>query len=368
MFCLSNKDINKLSNITNEDIVINFCGVNRATTEGEYIAGNETFVINLVESFGKSRPFLVHLSSLMVYGFEDINNKDLSAYQRFFIDSKLNGEKHLINNYPNDKLCIIRPSNIFGFDCEPYYNNLLVTLIHEKITGNQKITKINKNCKRNFLSVSGLSQQIMNIIIQKRFGTYNIISNNDIKYDELVNILYDNNKPDYISIVDDASSVMNQKYLDDKNILIHEDFPTKIFETESKMINLLKINESIEIKKLGKLSQSRGDMVEISDLNNRRLYLITIKPNAVRGNHYHFIQHEHFYINRGKILYLFAHKENPEAILIKILDEGTLIKVNPLIIHSLANNFIGEDSEIIIVSTQEFIPNQSPDTVYVPLL
>ena len=40
-------------------------------------------------------------------------------YQKFFINSKSDGEKFLVQNYPNNKLCIIRPSNIYGFNCKP---------------------------------------------------------------------------------------------------------------------------------------------------------------------------------------------------------------------------------------------------------
>ena len=242
LICLSHDNIKELKNITSNDIIINFCGINRGATEEDFINGNLNFIKNILYYLKEVYPYLIHISSLMVYGFKNKNLFDLPNYQRYFINSKLLAENHLINNYPKNKLCIIRPSNIFGFDCEPYYNNILVTLIHEKIKKEYKINKINKNCLRNFLSIDGLIIEIFDIMIEKKIGNFNIKSNNEIGLDKLINILYKYKLPESIQIIHDEESIIeceNEK-IDGINIIVNENLENKIKETENKIINISK--------------------------------------------------------------------------------------------------------------------------------
>ena len=60
----------KIANET--DIVINFCGVNRANSEDEYEEANHIFLQKIIQNLS-FKPFLIHFSSLMVYGFKDKN-------------------------------------------------------------------------------------------------------------------------------------------------------------------------------------------------------------------------------------------------------------------------------------------------------
>lgn len=216
---LNHTDLTKLNDVTGEDIVINFCGINRGSTNDEYVKGNYEFVIRVLNIINITQPFFIHFSSLMIYGFENIELSDLPEYQQYFIRSKIAAEELLINNYPCDKLAIIRPSNVFGPECKPYYNNLLVTLIYEKIIGEYKITQINRNCVRNFIHISGLITELMKIVNNKKAGKYNIISNNTINLADLVNLLYDNNVPSTITITDDKPSV---SIISEDSIIVNE--------------------------------------------------------------------------------------------------------------------------------------------------
>ena len=145
---LNHNNYHNLKEASNNDTIINFCGMNRATSEIEYEEANHIFLQQIINTLS-NRPFFIHVSSLMVYGFENKDLNVLSNYQQWFIKSKLNGEQYLRENYPEQSLCIIRPSNIYGYDCTPYYNNLLSTLVYEKICGLHKINNINTNCFRN---------------------------------------------------------------------------------------------------------------------------------------------------------------------------------------------------------------------------
>ena len=362
---LSHTEINLLKGIKSEDIVINCCGVNRGENVEDFNEGNYTFIKTMCEHL-KEYPYLIHLSSLMVYGFK--NNECLSDYQKWFIQSKLKGEKFLIDNYDKTRLCIVRPSNVYGYDCLPYYNNLLTTLVYEKINGLLKINRLNKNCIRNMISVNSLVSKISQLVFDKTPGIFNIVSSNDLSLEDMVKHLY-NEVPDHIDITDDSPSVLNfDNKIQGETITIFENFTTEIKQLEKNMKDYYNLLDKIYIQKKDRLTQPRGDMVEITNLKSTRLYKITITQNSVRGNHYHYEQIEDFYINSGKVLFLLAPADSPEVIHMFLSSEDELVRINPTVIHTVCNDFVDNVPEIIVSSTQEYIPNKCPDTKYVNLL
>lgn len=369
IFLFNHDNICSIAEITDNDIIINCCGVNRASNYDSYEEGNYLFIKKIL-SLISCRPYFIHLSSAMVYGFKNKKIEDLSNYQKWFIDTKLKGEQYLIDNYDEDKLCILRPSNIFGYSCEPYYNNLLSTIVYEKINGCQKINNINKNCYRNMLSIEGFTQKVIEIVEIKRHGLFNIISTNSLSLEVLLNNVYDNLIPSHIQINDfelDCLDFDDSKN-NEKNIIIEEDIFHVVKQLECKMRNYLVFKEMILIRKLEKLVQSRGEMVEISSLVSKRTYKITLTPNSVRGNHYHEQQIEEFYMNKGYVLFILAHKDNPNIPYLIKLRENELIQIKPTIIHTLTNDYKNNEPDIIINSTQEHIKNQTPDTIYINII
>ena len=356
---LAHDELSLLESAKNDDIIINCSGLNRAETYEEYEKGNYNIVQYIIEKI-KLSPFLIHFSSLMVYGFK--NQVQLQKYQEWFITSKLKADDFLLNNYDRNKLCIVRPSNIFGYNCKPFYNNILVTLIYEKINNIVTPKKINKNCIRNFISIEGLCSKILEIMNDKKFGLFNIISSNTVNLKNICDIIYSENN--HIEIVDDAESIPNTD-LNIKDIIVEEDLKEKIFELEINMKNYYKLINNITVIKKNCLIQSRGEMVEITDINSKRLYKITVSQNSIRGNHYHYKQIEDFYINKGKVLFILSHCDFPNITHIFTSYTNELIRILPEIIHTVVNDFHQNECEIIISSTQEYITNEIPDTKYI---
>ena len=365
---LSHHEIDQLSEIKDEDILINFCGVNRAEKENEYIEGNFLLAKNIVNNI-KNKPFFIHVSSLMVYGFKNKNVEDLVNYQKWFIKSKLLCEEYLCNNYDNNNLSIIRPSNIYGYNTVPYYNNILSTLVYEKINNLTKINNINSNCIRNMLCVNNFSNKVLEIIETKKNGIYNILSNNNSNLKTIVETIYDNNTPSHINFNNGEEDILDldNSNINGENIIINEDLNYEITKLEENMRVFLKLKNEVSIKKLNTLSDNIGNIVEISNLESKRLYKITLNKNVIRGNHFHYKQIEEFYTNKGYVIYMLAYSENPEIIYLFKSYENDLIRINPNIIHTLINDYNNNISEIIIGSTQEFIENIIPDTKYIKL-
>ena len=364
---LSHSELNMLKDISDDDIIINCCGVNRADNKTDFENGNYIFVKEMYKYLEKN-PYLIHFSSLMVNGFKNNDNtvfENLSDGQRWFIESKLKGDNFLLNNYDKNKLCIIRPSNIYGYNCKSYYNNILSTMVYEKIHKLNKINKINKNCYRNMISIDSVIKRIIEILEERKTGIHEIVSNNTISLEEITNIIYKitDDKND-IQITDETYTIPIIHTEDE----ITEDLVFNINKLEHDMIIYYNLIEKIDICKCAKLSQSRGDMVEMSNLEGKRLYKITINQNEVRGNHYHIKQIEDFFVNSGKVVFILALSDHPDIIHNFTGKENELIRIKPGIIHTVSNDFINNIPEIIIISTQRYDPNSSPDTEYIKLL
>lgn len=362
-------DISVLETAKNDDIVINVCGINRSNLYEDYEEANVSFVKEVVKTL-PSYPFFIHISSLMVCGFQDKELSVLPEQTQWFINTKLKGETFLRKNYSNSKLSIVRPSNIFGYDCTPYYNNILSTIIYEKLYNYEKINKLNENSYRNMLSIGGLVEKIINISEEKLNGTFNIVSSNTVSMKELGDLVYDNNLPKHIDVIPNTCCdypKLSNEVDNEKNIIVDEVLSEKIKETERQMKIFYDIKSKVKITKLSTLKQPRGEMVEISDLQSSRIYKITITEGSVRGNHYHSKQIEEFYTNSGKVVYAFAHRDDPKVVFIYYSQPNDKIKIYPNIIHTLSNDYTNNTSELIIASTQGFIPNEIPDTTYVTL-
>jgi nucleoside-diphosphate-sugar epimerase len=368
---LGHDEVGGVAQARTPDVVVNCCGVNRSASQDDYDRANHRFPIEIVERFRTGeRPFLVHLSSLMVYGFKDKPVESLSEYQRWFIRSKLAGEEALLSSYPAERLCVVRPSNIFGYSCEPYYNNLLSTLVYEKVAGLRKIDRINVNCVRNLLSVESFCGQVYELIQERRHGFYNVMSNNSLDLGTVVDLVYREGVPDHLSLLEGERDVPNltDPDLRAEDLVLEENLSERIeaLEREVKVYHLLKAE--VTIKRLEKLSQPRGDMVEISSLRSKRLYKITLEKNSTRGNHFHHRQTEEFYTNRGHVLYLLSYYDHPQVVYQFRSGENELVVINPSIIHTLTNDYQENVPEIIISSTQEFVKGEIPDTEYVTII
>lgn len=362
--CLSHSDLKTLV-VDDSDIVINCCGINSGSNWEEFNQANHLFLHELLDQFRDSRPYLMHLSTLMVNGFIGKSIEDLPDNHRHFIRSKRAGEDYLRSNYPPDRLCIIRPSNIFGYMCRPYANNILVSMVYDKINGSHRINRLNNNCSRNFLSVGRLCRQMLDMINNRSTGTYAIQSTNTVSLIEVAQMLYNDNVPKSIEFPAGEESIPSvaEKII---YIYLNENIAQEIIQLENDMIVYSKLSE--EPIKLNRLSQSRGDMVEISSLNSKRLYAITLSEGSVRGNHYHFRQIEHFYQNQGRVVFLVAHSQRPDVVKLHILQPDDLLIIRPNIIHTLVNSFTNNYCELFVSSTQEYIENQIPDTEYINII
>jgi len=121
-----------------------------------------------------------------------------------------------------------------------------------------------------------------------------------------------------------------------------------------------------EIKDLGVHSDERGWLIEMLKENElkdkiRQIYVATIKPGCVRGNHYHLKRIEWFFIATGKAELILEDIETKEKVCFKLSSKRPkVITVFPKIAHTVKNS--GKET-IYLVSAQNDIYNpKDPDT------
>lgn len=132
---------------------------------------------------------------------------------------------------------------------------------------------------------------------------------------------------------------------------------------------------NIEIKELEKFEDERGFLIEFLkgielDKDNKefgQLYTATIKPNCIRGNHYHENKFEILTILSGKAQVLLENpktKEKKEIIIDADKDEKLKrIKIGSYIAHVVKNI---SNSSVVVVSytNQLYNPKNVDDKRY----
>ena len=358
-------DLSPLATATDADVLVNCCGTNRADKEEEFDEGNFNLVRTILVML-RMHPHFVHLSSQMVAGFKGRETEHLENGQRWFIQSKLRGERHLRENYPARRLCIVRPSNVYGATCQPFRNSLLVTMVHDKVHQRSDTLRLNSNSVRNFVSADALCSQMMDLIKNRSPGLFSVLSTNTLSLADVAQRLHGGKLPEHIIVESGAPSVVQSGTEACTTIVTSECFATKIAELEADVRAIHALASRLEIRNVTSLKQPRGDMVEVSSLHSRRLYKITINPHEERGKHYHMEQTEEFFTNRGRVTYVFSLVSNPRAFVVHHSVANDVLHVAPGIVHTLYNDFGSSDvPEVIVSSTQPFLAGTTPDTYYV---
>ena len=121
-----------------------------------------------------------------------------------------------------------------------------------------------------------------------------------------------------------------------------------------------------KVKELEIHSDKRGWLVEMLKRNGlkediKQIYVTSIKPGKIRGNHYHLKRTEWFFIISGKAELYLQDLKTKERICFKLFSKKPkVITVFPKIAHAVKN----PSKEIIyLVSAQNTIYNpKNPDT------
>lgn len=122
----------------------------------------------------------------------------------------------------------------------------------------------------------------------------------------------------------------------------------------------------INLTELDKKVDDRGFVLEVlrSEQVNApfgQIFISTVRPGKVKGNHYHKRKHEWYHIVKGKVTVHFidvATKVQKDV----VLDEKypSLLEIKPGISHAITNE--GREEAIILAYISESYNPKDPDT------
>jgi UDP-2-acetamido-2,6-beta-L-arabino-hexul-4-ose reductase len=122
----------------------------------------------------------------------------------------------------------------------------------------------------------------------------------------------------------------------------------------------------IKTKKLEKKVDDRGFVFEVlrSEQVNApfgQIFITTVKPGKVKGNHYHKRKKEWYCVLSGKVAVHFVDVSTKEKKKV-VLDskEPELLEIRPGISHAITNE--GEEEAVIIAYISESFNPEDPDT------
>lgn len=160
------------------DCVINLA-LNPVVRQGEY----SDLDIKIGQKAQEIGAYFIALSSRAVYGITD----ELTEFSEDspFLDrctpygqAKRLIESNLLENLNNQKLIILRPSNIFGFECQKdklrqsFFGKMLYDLKHSNFI----IFNMLPEVQRDFLPVENFVNILVGILSKPKAGTFNVSS------------------------------------------------------------------------------------------------------------------------------------------------------------------------------------------------
>lgn len=127
-----------------------------------------------------------------------------------------------------------------------------------------------------------------------------------------------------------------------------------------------------KVKNLKIHSDERGWLVEMLKRNEikediKQIYVATIQPGQVRGNHYHLKRKEWFFIISGKVeIHLQDIKTKEKVCLKASSDKPKLITIFPKTAHAVRN--ISEETVYLVSAQNDIYTPKKPDTFHWEIL
>ena len=331
------KNIKKrIKSIKNTNILLHFAGTNRSKNKKDFEDSNINLINQIINNINKKKtPIIIYLST------NKINEK--SIYGK----SKKEGERLLVKFCKKNKisLYIYRLPNVFGKWSKPFYNSVISTFCYS-IMNNLKY----KNNAPNKLIKIAYVGDIINSINKKI---------NKKKHQQKISFMEDF-KIYPISLKDLESRIISFKnFRSKKNIDIFKStLSRKLYSTYVSYFDKNNFFHKIENNE-----DSRGRFSEfIKSKNFGQISALSIKPNRIRGCHYHHYKTEKFLIIGGsfKVTYFDISNKNKKFIKKFNNKKSYVIETIPGYYHEIKN--IGKHEICILIWSNEIYDPLKPDT------
>lgn len=335
----SSKAISK--KIQSADFIFHLAGENRSSVEDDFTNNNHIFTKLICEE-------LIKIKSKAIVLF---SSSTQATQNNVYGQSKKLAEDELLNLQATNKnpVLIYRLPGIFGKWAKPNYNSVVATFCHN--IANKKEIKINNG--DSLLELSFIDDVVDDFIdaldnretffkeskalYKKPSVTYEITVN---ELAALINKFKGNRSICKIdNIANGLEKLLYSTYL---TYLPHQDFT---YDIASNFDERGIFTEFIKSSDLGQIS------------------FFTIKPNAVRGMHYHNLKIEKFLVVCGVGEFVFENIDSKERLKFKLsVDDSKVIETIPGMAHSIKN--IGSETLVVLAYANEVFDENQPDTYH----
>ncbi len=126
-----------------------------------------------------------------------------------------------------------------------------------------------------------------------------------------------------------------------------------------------------KVKEIELHSDERGWLAEVLKRNEikediKQIYVATIKPGYIRGNHYHLERTEWFFVVGGRANLYLGNPENKENICLEISSgKPKVITIFPKTAHAVKNT--GEETIYLVSARNTIYDPENTDTFYYSL-
>ena len=331
------EDLNFL--INKSDIIFHLAGENRNKNEREFVKNNlnlTKYIVSIIKKKDKKN-ILIFSSTSQILKKKNIYSKTKLLTENFL--------KQNINKFFSVK--IYRFTNLFGKWAKPNFNSVIATFSH-LISRNKKIklSKVNENIE--FLHIDRVIELFEKDIKKKPIKKFELIN----KFDKTYKIK-----------LHDLAKKINYFHLNRKNLLCEKElaygFDKLLYSTYLSYIPTSQYKYLISSK-----NDKRGSFYEfIKSSKNGQISILVVKPNQVRGNHYHMTKVEKFFILTGNGEFIFENLITKIQKKIKVnSSQKTIVETIPGWVHNIKNT--GKKDLIFILWSNEIYNQNKPDTVY----
>ena len=330
-FDIENTEQELVDYISKADFIVHLAGVMRPLTNKEFYDSNLNLtkrIIDLVKATNKNTPFLLASSTQAI--LDNDYGKTKKMCEDYLISSKL-------------PAYIFRFTNAFGKWGKPNYNSVVSTFMYN-IAHDLEIFIRDSNFNMHFIYIDDIVNSILKCIngeISPSSSILSVTPVHDCTLGHLAELIR------YYK-----ETIKSRNHLP----IINDDFELKLFITFCDYFSDSGSNFNF-------FEDSRGSFEEI--FKSKRYGQISvnrIKPNFLKGGHYHTHKYEIFETIKGKCVTRLRKKDS--NIVNTFVQDGnnqTKVFINPFVTHDIRN--IGNCDSITLMWISEVYCDEFPDTV-----
>lgn len=324
------------------DFVIHLAGVNRPKTESEFSIGNADFtrvVCNGLVKHGRKVPIILASSTQ-------------AAADNPYGISKAAAEAAVADyaEHHGGTALIYRLTNVFGKWCRPNYNSAVATFCH--------------NIARALpIQISDRANVVRLVHVDDVIAAFA----EDLAVQHQPGVVHRAAGPEYSltlgELVDQIESFRDMR----TSLRVPDlapDFVQKLYSTY-----LAYLEEDQFAYSLTKHTDPRGSLAEfVKSQHFGQLFISRTKPGITRGDHYHHVKTEKFFVVDGQALVRFRDIRGEGGVIEYRVDgeEMRVIDIPPGYTHSIQN--IGTGTLITVFWASEVFDRDRPDTYGMPVL